>query len=162
MPLRWVEAERSHTPDLASFVCTFPPSKTFTGTRIGFHPVPWELELQSYLRGFRIPLREPDYMILGYDEDQLVAVVTFSRDGDDEYWIVDAIGRAYSHRNMGIGEEALTEALRRMDAFGLHGWIATQIHPSNHKSRALFAKFGFEHSATVDGAEIWLLDRSSR
>lgn len=165
VPLSWVEAGRQHLPDLQHFICTYPARPAFNGTRLRYHPARWEFDVQCYLRSQYLPKAPPDYMILGYDSMTLEAVVLYGRDDLDEYWIIDAVARRIGSRGRGVGDEALEEALRRIDAEGRHGIVTAHIHKSNAKSKALFTRAGFAFAYFQDAEsveEVWVLDRSAR
>lgn len=158
MHLNWVDAEYPHIALLNAFTCTEPERAQYRGLGSTFHPARWELEVQSVFRDMRPPLRDPDYLILGFAGDQLLAAVAYARDDEDVDWVIQAIARAQQYAGYAIGDEALGEVLRRIDAAALPGAVRTLIHKSNTPSQALFTRRNFVRAYDdVDPAyEVWV------
>lgn len=158
MPLAWAEAERTHQQALSTFVCTDPPKRQYDPYRGKFHPCNWELEVQSWIRGIRLPRPSDEKLLVGYDEeDGLTAVVHFGYDGDTgtcfRLWAMAVARRA---QGQGYGRELLDQAFdvmrrtREKDEADIAS-VLTYVHPNNSASLGLLTGYGFEVAGTYDG-----------
>lgn len=148
--LAWADADRVHRQALTQFICTDPATNQYDRYRGVYHPRPWELEVQSHLRGMKLPRPPTEKLRLAYDDDGLAGAVHFctDRDSDGNFRLL-AIATALRCRGRKYGRALLDQAfdvlVRTREAEGQDiAAVLTYVHPQNEASMALFAGYGFE------------------
>lgn len=162
--LRWVNAAANHRAALDRFVCTEPESQQYDRYRGRWHPRPWELEVQSHLRGLRLPVPPGAALLLGFDPggDGLAGAIHFGFEETGAHFMIWAVARDLRFAGRGVGREAVGQAMRSLratkDAHSLSCGVITHIDPRNDASRAVFQAAGFEYLGSYDGYEAWVSD----
>jgi len=92
--------------------------------------------------------KEDDFTLGAYKDDQLVGVVSFSRDGFNREKLrhKGLLYRMYVSRNFqgkGIGKKLIGELINRVQTIGSIEQINLTVINSNLKAKALYEKFGF-------------------
>jgi len=139
---------------LPAFVCTDPPKKPAYG--LSPHRRPWELEVQSYVRALRPPVKRPgEVLLIGERDGQIGAVVHFAEADDPCNVFLKVIGVAWELRQLpeakggAFGRElmATTVDLIRQRAreaeCGDEISVVGHIDENNAASQRLCAEFGF-------------------
>lgn len=152
--LRWRDAARPDRTVLQWFTCTVPRVKRRTGGWRIEHPALWELDVQSKIR-HRVhpPVSLPDRCLLGFDGEELAAVVYFEELDGPAQVIIHAIAVSLDRRRQGgrLADETLAVALDHVVERALghgvsHCQILAQIHRRNRPSQELFRRTGFSES----------------
>jgi hypothetical protein len=160
--LRWVSAAHAHREQLTQFICTDPARRQYEKHRGKFHPRPYELEVQSHLRGLKVPVGDDEALLLGYDEHGLAAAAHFGFDDTLSQLIIWALARAQRTAGQHYGREALAMVLYIMEntkkRYDLDCGVFAYVDPRNDASRAAMRDAGFEFLATYDGYEGWVRD----
>jgi hypothetical protein len=160
--LTWRSATEQHRTALSQFVCTDPPKQSYDRHRGRHHPRPYELEVQSHLRGLKVPVAPGDALLLGFDEDGIAAAAHFGFDDTQTQFMIWAVACAHRCRGRRHGREAVEVALQALAAtkrhYDLDCGVFTHVDPRNGASRAMVASAGFEYLDVYDGYEGWVRD----
>ena len=164
MPLNWSKASHAHRGDLQVFVCTYPDRYRIDPlTKTKKHDQPWQMRVQTGLRGLKPPLSPPQEMWVGYDDVGLAAVGLFEVRAEEEAFYIRAVARAYRRARRGIADELLSQLLDLITthpAFVERGFreIYCEIHWKNSSSKKLFKRHGFECIGHDEDLETWAID----
>lgn len=144
-------------------MCADPEKAKYIHPRGDVHPKPWEVEVQSHIRGHKVPVAESSAFMVGTDSAGVAAAIHYGFVGQDEkQFLIWAIATACRARRKGHAKAALSYALDSCAAtkakYGLDCGIFTRIDPRNEASQALFKSFGFEYVTLWMGLEIWVRD----
>ena len=156
--LEWRTARRDDRVLLQSFTCTVDRPSDWREA----HPRPWELEVQSYVRGLKPPLREDRVVRLGLSESQLAGIVIVERLGDP-FVHIPIIARALGRRGTAVGaailEHALDTAASLVAPESERVIVSANIHRRNVASQRCFERAGFTRDTERidDDYEQWLL-----
>ncbi|MBF0689867.1 MAG: hypothetical protein IR158_19095 [Cellulomonas sp.] len=160
--LRWSSARAEHKVALTQFICTDPAKKQYEKHRGKHHPKPWELEVQSHLRGLRVPVSADEALLLGFDGEGLAATAHFGLDDTNQQFMIWAVACAQRTRGQHLGREALTVALDLMSRtkarYELDCGVFTHVDPRNVASRKMCVDAGFEFLGTYEGYESYVRD----
>ena len=130
-----------------------------------FHPRRYELEVQSRLRGLRLPRPSDEAVLLGIENSEVAVASYIAFDRQEGDLRVLAIATALSHRGVGLGSAALDMSMATFHdtrrAYDLDCGAFAYIHPDNVSSRALFASRGWEMLGVYDDYEGWGHDLES-
>lgn len=161
-PLRWYSAEAEHRQPLDQFICTDPPKRLYEKHRGPHHPRVWELEVQSHLRGLRVPVAAGDLLGLGFDDAGLAAAIHCGFDDTGSQIMIWAVACALRCRRNGYGVQAvrlaISTAAATKRALGGDFGMITHIDPRNDASRGLFRSQGFVYLNLNEGYEVWVRD----
>ena len=161
-PLSWRSATAEHRTALSQFVCTDPPKHKYEPGRGRHHPAPYELLVQSHLRGLKLPVPDDEGLLLGFDSSGVATAAHFGFDDRHEQFMIWAVACAMRCRGEGLGKETLIMVLDVLratkDRYGLDCGVFTHIDPRNAASRAAFASAGFEFLDVYEGFEGWVRD----
>lgn len=163
MSVSWREAGKHDAVALQRFICTDPPKRNYDRHRGQWHPAPWEIEVQSHLRGRHPPVPPDEKLVLGVDPVGIAAAVHFGFDQDGEHFIIFAVACAHRCRGRGYGLRAVELALEVCRAtkarYALDCAVFTRIDPRNTPSRKMAEAAGFEYlNQYDDGYESWIRD----
>lgn len=165
LSLRWDEGGHKDRAELQRFICANPPKARYQQGRGKAHPAPWELEVQSSLRGLTPPTGPDERLLLGYTlENELAAAVWLGLDDHRLHFIVLAVAVNHSRRARGAGHQIVAVAMDE-----LRRWqqshhpevtaVFARIHPNNVASRKVFARAGFDLLGTKQGIhEVWVAE----
>ncbi len=160
--LVWRSGTKAHQQALCQFVCTDPPKANYDEHRGKHHPRPWELEVQSHLRGQRLPAPPGSAIALGFDQQGLSAVVEYAFSRSEEQFIITALAVAQRCQRRRYGTEALQYVLQSLRVTrvneGVDCGVFARIDPRNDASRSLFDRAGFEYIGLFGGYEMWVSD----
>lgn len=160
--LRWANAEQRHAAQLQQFVCTDPPKRTWDRYRGSHHPRPWEMEVQSHLRGLHLPRPKGEMLLLGFDGSGIAAAFHFGQDDQREHFMIWAGACAQRCKGQGIGTEGLAIVMDTLMAtkkhYALDSAVFTHIDPRNYVSQQLVEGAGFEYLNEYDGYQTWIHD----
>lgn len=163
----WRAARRSDRGAIGVFECADPP-KPIKSAATGYkpyHPRPWELEAQGWIRGLAntVPCRPPARVFVVEDDDGLAAVVNWREVGGPAEIHVDVVGVALRHRRQGghFARAVMRMALQEIEAAAIEAgadelYVEGEIWHENDASLALSADGEFallEKHAT--GAQTW-------
>lgn len=158
--LTWHSAAAQHGQALQQFVCTDPPRRSYEKNRGPHHPRPWELQVQSHLRGLKVPVAQGSALLLGYDQTRLATAIHFGFDDTGTQFMIWAVARGFAFAGQGYGRRALDRAMASLRStktvHGLDCGVITHIDPRNDASRAMFKSAGFEYLRQADGYEAWI------
>jgi hypothetical protein len=128
--LDWHSAKRQdHRSYLSVFSCTDPASVTFDdeyGPQ--WEDYPWEFEVQQHINQLSVPARPPAFLLLGYDDEGLAAVIEMLVYDLDRYCFICAVAVAHRVSGKGVCGEALDLAPKVMSKYGyesdfvVEGW----------------------------------------
>lgn len=155
LSLTWGTATEEDIPDLKVFVCTSPPPPMAAGTPTkhrhlsGSH---WERVVQAGINGLTWPRPSDELLVIGRDEEGIVAVTLSAEIGGP--WEVKILAAAVALRvrrkGLGVGDHLAEETIDRLmeradlaneDQLGLWGLI----HQRNAASQALASRHGFDY-----------------
>ncbi len=159
--LTWHTAHQGHRYQLQQFICANPERDRYDGHRHSLHPRPWELEVQSHLRGLRPPGQPGEAVRLGFEGDELVAAIHFGFDSTGDEFLIWAVGVSVKHRGRGFGREAVkdvVDALTRMKRDEkLKASLFARIWEKNKPSQRLFTEAGFAVVGETgkQGLQLW-------
>lgn len=164
VPLSWHEAIQADRETLKHFTCADPPQATWDKYRHQkHHPRQWELDVQSYFRQVKVPVRRPDgleYMYLLKNRDEVLSAAHFGYDTAEEQFIIYAIARSTSLAGSGMGAVTLGMTLAFLRAVKGHGEfdcaVFARIHPKNEPSKKMFGNAGFEPVGIFEELEMWV------
>lgn len=162
MALDWRSGEFEDRQPLSEFICANPPSHLYDPHRGRYHPRPYELIVQGYLRGLRPPVRGSSALLLGMDDAGVACAAHFGFDSTGEQLMVWGIATAARCQRQGYGGELLglvigflrTEKAEQ----GLDCGLFARVDPHNEPSKALFAHHGFESLGQYESHETWGFD----
>ncbi|HKT57904.1 MAG TPA: hypothetical protein VJR25_14160 [Microbacterium sp.] len=159
MTLDWHSATREHRAHLSSFSCTLPDHGYFDEDE-GFvcHDYPWELEVQEFIRGMHPKVAAPDWLLVGYDDDGLAAVLAMRVSPFDRYAFIQAIGVAQRASGNGLAGEAITIAPQVMGTFykmRSDFIVQARIDPMNFAAKSVAERAGFDHIGSDYTYETW-------
>lgn len=164
MPLNWSEATHADRAQLQTFVCAYP--ERYAVDRVTWqktHPQPWQIRVQSGLRGLKPPLSRPQRLLLGKDDRGIAGVGMFEDDVELDAFYIRAIARAQRLRGKRIADEVLERVLEEIRSDQRHVVdgirdVYCEAHWKNHASKAMLKRHGFECSGDEGGLETWSLD----
>lgn len=120
------------------------------------------MEVQSHLRGLRLPRPAGEMLMLGYDDAGLAGAFHFGQDDQREHFMIWAAGCAQRCRGQGVGTEGLRivmEILRRTkEHHGLDSAVFTHVDPRNAISQQMVQSAGFEYLGDYEGYQGWIHD----
>jgi hypothetical protein len=165
-PVDWCSGAREHKGALERFICADPEREKYVHGVGKVHPRPWQIEVQSYLRGLKLPVASGSGLYLGMDADGVVAAVEYGFASDStlgaDLYLVAAIATACRARGQGHGGAALDLAVGSCVAtneeLDLRHDLLARIHAENAESRGLFSSRGFAMVDVVDDLELWVLE----
>jgi len=146
----WVDADRNHRLVLASFTCTTPRPRTDHGRTLA-HPKPWELEVQTYIRRLKPPVRG-NVTLLGMIEDALGSVAQFVYQAHSEMPVVltrvAAISVDYRGQSGELADATVEAILSRAATYlaargHSQALVVARVNLSNTPSQALMMRQGF-------------------
>jgi hypothetical protein len=160
----WQPAHAGHRYLLQHFVCTTPVKADWDRQRRAYvHPYPWELEVQSYLRDLKPPVRAKTALLLGTSHGRLIAVSHYGWDVLEEQFIIWAVARSVHASGAGVGSALIERALYHLRqtkaAEDVDCGVFTRIDRRNGASKAAFASAGFDCLGPVpddDYLEMWV------
>ena len=141
----WRRLSKADQKTLRDWVCTDPAKATYDRHRGKHHPRPWELHVQSHIRGLR-PKTEPN-LWGGFEGDTLMAICQLHYDARDEWLKVCVVSRSITARGLGWGDKTLNHCIQLAAAWPDSGRavdLYAQIHAENTPSQNLFLRHGFE------------------
>lgn len=158
MALDWHSAGSTHRSHLSAFRCTLPDHGYFDEEE-GFvcHDYPWELEVQEFINSLRPPVYPPEFLLVGYDEGGLAAVLSMRVARLDRYGFIQAVAVAQRCSGNRLAGEAIGVAAHVM---GKHGFesdflVQARIDPRNLAAKSAFTRSGYEHVGMAHGFETW-------
>lgn len=114
--LTWSFGKYEHTGALNRFVCADPSSHGYEPRRGRHHPKQWELDVQSGIRGLRLPSPNSESLLLAFDSEAKIAAVSrMSFDLDWEHLMILAIavsGHGFTLRTSRVSIYSNLMALR--------------------------------------------------
>ncbi|QSR27097.1 hypothetical protein CFH99_15835 [Nocardioides aromaticivorans] len=166
--LSWRNAAPGDRQALQSFECTTPGKKIKHAGRWEIqHPRRWELQVQSKIRAHvKPPCRRPNHCLVGWDGDNLAAVVFYEElDGPAQIEVhVVAVSMAYRRRGGGWADELLRMTLDDITATAIEQGvditsIVAWIDEGNRPSQDLFRRTGFRQVGVLEGSTLqrWAL-----
>lgn len=156
--LAWRELGPSDTSKVQQWVCADPAkSIRVHGSFRKYHPRPWELEVQSFIRsGF---WRKRGVVWAAVSENKILSLAHLWRQDDADATHINAIACAIEHRRKGLGTLTLHECIRLAsgeDSRLRASAMTANIRSQNEPSKRLFAGQGFEHIEDEgDDLEVW-------
>ncbi|NKY08962.1 GNAT family N-acetyltransferase [Cellulomonas hominis] len=158
----WRSAGRQHRQALSQFICADPEKQSYDPHRGRHHPKPWEYEVQSHLRGLKVPVPDGSALALGTDAQGIVGAVHYGFVGEDEQFLIWAVATACRARGRGHGRQAVDYAIESCrltkEQYDLDCGVFTRIDPRNEPSRRLFQSRGFEYLDVYRDLELWVRD----
>ncbi|MBE8527707.1 GNAT family N-acetyltransferase [Amycolatopsis sp. H6(2020)] len=153
------QLDRADFPQLQQWVCTSPAKARYQGGRRPWHPRPWELEVQSYLRTLKP--KTPGVLWGAFHGPELRAVAHLDFSEDFGATIIRALARAEAYRGQHLGEVMLEQCIRFAAGAVQRATadvLVAKIDHRNEPSRRLFDSKGFtrEGSDPHSGLELWL------
>lgn len=164
MPLNWSEATHADRAQLQTFVCAYPERYTLDrSTWQKTHPQPWQILIQSGLRGLKPPLWRPQRLLLGRDGQGIAGVALFEEDAQLDTFYIRAIARAQRLRGTRVADEVMQRVLEEMRSDQRHVVdgirdVYCEVHWKNTASRKLVRRHGFEMSGSQGDLETWSFD----
>ncbi|MEO2132741.1 GNAT family N-acetyltransferase [Microbacterium sp.] len=155
--LDWHSATEKHRSHLSAFSCTLPDHGYFDDEE-GFvcHDYPWELEVQDYVRSHKPPVHPPEFLLVGYDDVGLAAVLKMRVNRLDGYALIQAVAVAQRASGQGLASEAIAQAERVMRKYNLNDFVvAARIDPRNHAAKSAFTSAAYSYDRTEDGFDVW-------
>ena len=158
----WTSASEADYAALQRFICTDPATKRYEPHRGKHHPRMYELEVQSHVRGLRLPRPSDEMLLLGLEDGEVVAASHLAFDSVQADMRVLAIATSLSHQGSGLGGEILDLSMAVMaetrDRHDLDCGAFAYVHPANMASKRLFSRRGWEPLDVYDGYEAWVHD----
>lgn len=156
--LDWHSARSAHRSDLSVFRCTDPGTVTFD-EESGFacHDYPWEFEVQEHINSLHPPLHPPYFLLVGYDNVGLAAVIEMRVWEFDRHCFVNALAVAHRVSGNGLAGEALDLARRVLEKYGITSDYVIEglVDVDNWAAKSVFGRRGFVHVEMRDGYEVW-------
>lgn len=156
--LEWHSATAEHRSHLTSFRCTNPPyPRTDEETGEEFHDYPWELEVQRHVNRLRPPLTTPSFLLLGFDDATLAAVLEVIVAPLDRFCFIPTLAVAQDRSRNGLAGEALDLVTKVMQKYEFEDDYAVQarIDPYNYAAKSVFAGRGYQELELRNGYETW-------
>lgn len=159
MRLAWCNAQASHRPDLRRFRCTTSEAPFIEDDEYSEQPeLPWEQEVQDYVRDLNPGYRPPLFLLLGYDDVGLGAVLFLVVRPLDHYAYVECLAVAHRLSKQGVSKEALSLVARVMEKYETREPYISDalVDPNNHAAKSAFKRAGYEFAEyTPAGYERW-------
>lgn len=156
--LDWHSADRTHRADLRRFRCTDPATTTFDDER-GFvcHDAPWEFEVQQYINELIPPAFVPEFLLVGYDEVGLAAVIEMRVFEFDRYCFISAVAVAHRVSGSGLAGTAIDLVHNVLSKYGLDAdyFVEARIDPENDAAKRVFARRGYSCIDHYGMYEVW-------
>jgi hypothetical protein len=156
--LVWHSAKQEHRQHLSAFSCTLPDHGYFDDEE-GFvcHDYPWELEVQDFIRSLHPPAHTPEFLLLGYDEDGLAAVLAMRVAKFDRYALIQAVGVAQRVSGQRLSQEVIGMATTVMAKYDFRPdyLIEARIDPDNLAAKSAFTRAGYAMSSEGGRYESW-------
>ena len=174
--LDWRNFGSEHTDAVRAFQCTTPEKSQYEPGKGKHHPLPYELEVQSYIRNLRAPADNTSTVRLGFLDDQLLAVVCMSciqeqppeKIHPESMFHIQVVAVDVRYKRSGYGQLAIAESIRIADELNrkhLGGTgaepapMVALIHGRNVASQELFKKNGFIYDEPFEGGlRQWIRD----
>lgn len=156
--LEWHSATAEHRSHLTSFRCTYPPyPRIDEETGEEFHDYPWELEVQRHINRLRPPLSPPGFLLLGFDEGALAALLEVIVTPLDRFCFIPTLAVAHDRSRNGLAGEALDLVERVMQKYDFADDFVVQarIDPDNHSAKSVFAGRKYAKLEFLNGYETW-------
>ncbi|GGH44902.1 GNAT family N-acetyltransferase [Microbacterium album] len=157
--LDWRNASGSqHRAHLSVFRCTQPEDSTYDeDSGLETHDYPWEYEVQDYVRRRHVPAHPPEFLLLGYDDKGLAAVIEIKVSEFDRFCFIAAVAIAQRVSGRGLAAEALARVHNVMTAYRITSnyTAMARIDPDNWPAKSAFAKQGYEYLEIQEGYELW-------
>lgn len=156
--LAWHSAKQEHRSDLGRFRCTDPASITFdddTGPQCEDYP--WEFEVEQHINRLNVPAHPPSFLLVGYDDVGLAAVIEMQVYQLDRYCFVSAVAVAHRVSGNGLCGEALDRVPQVMAKYGFENDFTVEglVDVDNYAAKSAFERRGYEFSGMRNGYERW-------
>lgn len=160
--LDWCNATTpTHRAHLSVFRCTDPESSRLVEDEFGEeyeeHEFPWEFLVQDRINHYRVPVAPPTFLLVGYDDVGLAAVIELTVKEFDRYCYIHTLAVARRVSRRGIAGEAIALAEHLLEKYKItHDFtIEARIDPLNEYAKRAFTKAGFQFVEDFFEYERW-------
>ena len=157
--LEWHNAKTQvHRSNLSVFRCASPEAATWDEEEeVYHHDFPWEIEVQEHFNGISVPAHRPEFLLVGYDGDTLVAVIELRVTEFERHCFIAAVAVAHAYSGNGLAGEAIDLAQRVMAKYGITSDFVVEalIDRDNYAAQSAFGKRGFEEVGARNGYQVW-------
>lgn len=157
--LDWRSAEsQAHQSHLSVFTCTDFSTASFDED-VGFEydDYPWEVEVQNHIHELRPPEYPPDFLLVGYDDAGLAAVVEMRVRPLDRHCFISTVAVANRVSRRGLAGEAIDQVHKVLDRYQINAdyIVDAWIDPRNWAAKSVFEKRGYVHVEMRHTYEVW-------
>lgn len=157
--LDWRSATAADRTLLRDFCCTEPANPVFNEETEDFeHDLPWELEVQDHVQRLHTPLTFPNYLLLGFLDSELAAVLEVIVTPLDNYCFVAILAVSQELSGRGYAGEALAQVEGVMRSCGISNEYTVEalVDRDNFSAKSVFEKGGYHSPDNRNGYERWL------
>ena len=161
--LDWRPATAHDAGALSLFECTTPPRRGYVRRHESRHELPWEFDVQSYIREKRHKCSPGQALWVGTDGDSEIAAVFRLEEIDGPAIVlvsVAAVALRHRHQGGGVADEMLRTCLDEITAAGIAAQlpeviVVGHIHPENQASQKMARRAGAIHVGMLDDYQVW-------
>lgn len=124
---------------------------------VEYHDFPYEIEVQEHINGLSVPAHPPKFLILGYEDGRLAAVLELRTQHFDRYCFIRCVAVANWAKGNRYGKQAVSLVATVMSKYDVHNDYTVEAHVDrdNYPSQEMFESLGYRNVEMRDGYQVW-------